>query len=38
MVKETKTDTRNASDWDHFGVKASNKWKCAEKYIFLVFV
>ena len=35
-LNETKSDTENASYWDHFGVEVSNKLKCDKKDLFQV--
>ena len=36
MVNETKHDTENASNWDHFGFGVKNESKCDERPLFWV--
>ena len=36
MVNETKPDTENASNWNHFGFGVNNKSKCDERVLFRV--
>ena len=32
-VNETKPDTKNASNWDHFGFGVNNESKCDERAV-----
>ena len=36
MVNETKPDTENAFNWDHFGFGVNNESKCDERVLFRV--